>query len=208
MDAALATFARYGYRKTSMDEIAQAAKISRPGLYFLFDSKEDLFRAAVSQALESDTAQVERILARTECSLRHRLQDAFGCWVGRYIGPMAKDVKSVIEDNPGILGDMPTVFQQRFANAVTTAIATSTANTDRDIAVALARTMISTSIGLKYQVATSKEFSKQFAVALDVILRFPLPTSATRQCYKQLVAHSISLTGHIRKRRRIVLKMS
>ena len=185
MDAALVTFARYGYRKTSMDEIAQAANISRPGLYFLFDSKEDLFRAAVSQALESDTAEVERILARTECSLRDRLQDAFGRWVGRYIGPMAKDVKSVIEENPGILGDMPTVFPQRFATAVTTAIATSMADSDRSIATALARTMISTSIGLKYQVATPEEFAEQFGVALDVILRLPFPTNGNARPSKR-----------------------
>ena len=181
MDAALATFARYGYRKTSMDEIARAANISRPGLYFLFESKEDLFRAAVSQALESDTADVERILARTECLLRDRLQDAFSRWVGRYIGPMAKDVKSVIEDNPGLLGDMPTVFPQRFADAVTTAIATSAANMDRRVAIAMARTMISTSIGLKYQVATPEAFAEQFGSALSVILRLPLPASSNER---------------------------
>ncbi|MZD09631.1 TetR family transcriptional regulator, partial [Streptomyces sp. SID5785] len=46
LDSAMATFARFGYRKTSMEEVARAARISRPGLYFLFSSKEALFRAA------------------------------------------------------------------------------------------------------------------------------------------------------------------
>lgn len=59
----MATFARFGYRKTSMEEVARAAHISRPGLYFLFSSKESLFRAAVTQALHRDITAVERALA-------------------------------------------------------------------------------------------------------------------------------------------------
>ena len=46
-----------------MEEVARAAHISRPGLYFLFSSKETLFRAAVTQALERDITAVERVLA-------------------------------------------------------------------------------------------------------------------------------------------------
>jgi AcrR family transcriptional regulator len=34
LDAAWRTFTRYGYRKTSMDDVAAEAEISRPGLYF------------------------------------------------------------------------------------------------------------------------------------------------------------------------------
>ncbi|MGO4422861.1 TetR/AcrR family transcriptional regulator, partial [Streptomyces sp. MCAF7] len=65
LDVALTTFARFGYRKTSMEEVAKAARISRPGLYFLFSSKEDLFRAAVTEVLERDIATVEHVLADT-----------------------------------------------------------------------------------------------------------------------------------------------
>jgi AcrR family transcriptional regulator len=44
--AALAVFGRYGYQRTSMDLIAKAAGISRPGLYQHFSGKDDIFRAA------------------------------------------------------------------------------------------------------------------------------------------------------------------
>ncbi|NED87373.1 helix-turn-helix transcriptional regulator, partial [Streptomyces sp. SID11233] len=77
LDAAMATFARFGYRKTSMAEVARAADISRPGLYFLFSSKELLFRAAVEQLLERDLAAVERVLSDTRHPLPARLADAF-----------------------------------------------------------------------------------------------------------------------------------
>lgn len=42
-DAALGVFARYGFRRTSMNDLASAAGISRPALYLMFDNKEDLF---------------------------------------------------------------------------------------------------------------------------------------------------------------------
>ena len=44
-----------------MEEIVRATQVSRPGLYFRFDSKEELFRAAVARALEEDWAVVERV---------------------------------------------------------------------------------------------------------------------------------------------------
>src|SRR3979409_316845 len=45
--AATATFLRYGFKKTSMDDVAQAAGVSRQGLYLYFDTKDLLFREAL-----------------------------------------------------------------------------------------------------------------------------------------------------------------
>ena len=71
--AALGTFVRYGYRKTSMDEIAQAAAISRPGLYLMFGSKQDLFSAAVTHALDRSLVAATEVLADTSRPVRDRL---------------------------------------------------------------------------------------------------------------------------------------
>lgn len=154
LDSAMATFARFGYRKTSMDEVARAAHISRPGLYFLFSSKETLFRAAVAQTLERDISAIKDVLADTGRPLTGRLVDAFDRWAGRYVGPMARDVTAVIEDNPGLLGEITDTAPRRFEELITDAIAlTST----QEAATPIAQTLISTSIGLKHQ-ATSREF--------------------------------------------------
>src|SRR5687768_13297384 len=45
LDAAFDRFARYGYRRTSLGDIAEAAGLSRPALYHYFRNKEDVFRA-------------------------------------------------------------------------------------------------------------------------------------------------------------------
>ena len=41
-------FAQYGFRRTAMNDIAQAAGISRPALYLMVENKEDLFSEVVS----------------------------------------------------------------------------------------------------------------------------------------------------------------
>src|SRR4051812_13723659 len=86
LTAALETFLRYGYRKTSMEDIARAAAISRPGLYFLFTSKQELFAAAVTRALEQDLQTAAHVLNDESRSLPERLVDAFDAWTGRYLG--------------------------------------------------------------------------------------------------------------------------
>jgi AcrR family transcriptional regulator len=170
LDSALATFARFGYRKTSMEEVARAARISRPGLYFLFASKEELFRAAVSRALHADLAEVERILAESGRPIRDRLLDAFDRWAGRYIGTMTRDIAVVVEDNPELLGEIVEVAPRRFAELITSAIAARATEPDRERPVALAQTMISAAIGIKHQVNDRAAYRERLALAIDLLL--------------------------------------
>lgn len=51
LDAAVQEFALNGFRDTSMDAIAAAAKISKPMLYLYYGSKEDLFVACLRREL-------------------------------------------------------------------------------------------------------------------------------------------------------------
>ncbi|MEL7546147.1 MAG: helix-turn-helix domain-containing protein [Pseudomonadota bacterium] len=63
-DAASDVFARYGFRRTSMNDIAEAAGISRPALYLMFANKEDLFRQLAthrqSEAIEAAVVALNR----------------------------------------------------------------------------------------------------------------------------------------------------
>ncbi|MFJ4189218.1 TetR/AcrR family transcriptional regulator [Kitasatospora sp. NPDC089509] len=168
LDSALATFARYGYRKTSMEEVARVARISRPGLYFLFSSKEALFRAAVTQTLSRDLTAVEHVLADTGRPLATRLLEAFDRWAGRYVGPLARDVVVLIEDNPDLLGEIAETAPRRFEELITDAIA---AESGRGTATAVAQTVISASIGLKYQAASREFYLERLKVAIELLVR-------------------------------------
>ena len=161
LTSALETFARSGYRRTSMEEVARAARISRPGLYFLFASKEALFRDAVTQALERDLAAVETTLADAGRPLAGRLLDAFDAWAGRYAGPLTSDVTTLLEDHPDLLGPVAQTAPRRFAELVSSV-------TD---VPGLSETLISTSIGVKHQVASREDYRARMAVAIDLLLR-------------------------------------
>ena len=42
-------FSRFGYKKTTVDEIAQAARKGKSSIYYYFKSKEDIFKAVVDK---------------------------------------------------------------------------------------------------------------------------------------------------------------
>ena len=47
LNAAWSVFMKYGYKRVTMGDIAEAAGISRPALYLIYNKKEDVFRAVV-----------------------------------------------------------------------------------------------------------------------------------------------------------------
>src|SRR5258707_12957790 len=83
---ALEVFGRYGFRKTSMDEIARSADISRQGLYLHFANKDALFRAAVRHELDTALGDVSRRLDEQGVALERRTVGALEAWLGRYAG--------------------------------------------------------------------------------------------------------------------------
>ncbi len=77
LDAALRLFGRYGYKRTSIDDIASEAQIAKGTVYLSFKSKEEIFRALcediarrledqAQQARDSDAPLADRILAILE----------------------------------------------------------------------------------------------------------------------------------------------
>ena len=171
LDSALTTFARFGYRKTSMDAIARSADISRPGLYFLFASKEELFRAAVLRGLEDDLSNAEAVLGERDRPIRARVLAAFDLWAGRYVGPGARDLAAVIDESPGLLGEIVVDLPQRFADLVTAALVASLSGESAASCAQIAQMLISASIGIKHQVEDRVSYNERFAVAVDLLVR-------------------------------------
>lgn len=62
-EATATVFAQYGFRRTTMNDIAQAAGISRPALYLMFDNKENLFQGLAAFRLDQAIEQALGVLA-------------------------------------------------------------------------------------------------------------------------------------------------
>ena len=64
LDSSLTAFCSYGFQKTSMQNIAAVAGISRPALYLHFKNKEDVFRAGSIRTHEMVMSEVRSQLAQ------------------------------------------------------------------------------------------------------------------------------------------------
>jgi AcrR family transcriptional regulator len=75
--AAVPVFLRFGYRKTSMDAIAVAARLSRQAVYLHFSSKEALFTAVVDRLCQATAQTAHAALWREGLPLGEQLLAAF-----------------------------------------------------------------------------------------------------------------------------------
>ena len=81
LDVAAELFAEQGFHGPSMDQLAEAAGVSKPVLYQHFPSKRDLYLALVADAVAQLSERVEGALAETTHN-RERVEAAIGAWFG------------------------------------------------------------------------------------------------------------------------------
>jgi AcrR family transcriptional regulator len=96
--AARSVFLRYGYKRVSMGDIAEAASVSRPALYVLFRNKEEIFTAVFMHWVEETMAAIEREMAVREAPAQ-KLLCAFELWTVQPFEMMigSAEVKELIE---------------------------------------------------------------------------------------------------------------
>lgn len=84
LDAAFRAFAVYGYRRVSMEDIAQGAGLSRTALYQHFRNKEDIFRSLSARYFAECRAEMARALA-VEGPAEAVLQAVFAAKDGKFM---------------------------------------------------------------------------------------------------------------------------
>ena len=70
-------FSRFGFYKTSMDEIAKIARKAKGSLYYHFASKEELFKEVVSVEIENFKKQLNKIVNNNELSSSEKIKQYF-----------------------------------------------------------------------------------------------------------------------------------
>ena len=170
LDAAVSAFARFGYRKTSMDDVARAAGVSRQGLYLSFANKEELFRRALEHSLSRQLASAIAALSRAEDSLECRLIAACKEWSGRFVGFLGADAADLMCASTSLAGATLAEYEWQFEEALVNAIG-ATAVGDRCAAAGLniadfARALHATARGLKQTCKTQEDFLKGMTAAV------------------------------------------
>jgi AcrR family transcriptional regulator len=77
--AATPVFLRYGFARTTMGDIAQAAGLTRPTLYLTFPDKESVFQVVVETMIEEKLAQISAGIAGVP-TIREKLLYACNAW--------------------------------------------------------------------------------------------------------------------------------
>ncbi|HWK15184.1 MAG TPA: helix-turn-helix domain-containing protein [Rhizobiaceae bacterium] len=172
---ALQTFLAYGFQRTTMDDIARAAEISRPALYLHFRNKTDIYRALASQFL-NETLSNSRAAAASSGPLPEVLGGMLGCVMG---------VMTEIEQSPhgadildmknSLAGDIVTQGRSEMVELLTEAIARR-APADvleaRGVTASLLANMLLDAIdGMKARMPRHQEQSACVSAYLSVIAR-------------------------------------
>jgi TetR/AcrR family transcriptional regulator, regulator of autoinduction and epiphytic fitness len=174
LTAATATFARFGYRKTSMDEVARAAGASRQGLYLHFPTKEELFRATVEYALSAQLGAATAALRNEAQPLHTRLVSACDEWNGRYVGVGGADAGDLTEASAALTGSILARYEQQFEQQVAQAVRSSPHGTFYERmgvpSLEVAKTLHAAIRGLKHSCLSHEEFLEGVRVAVRVLL--------------------------------------
>ena len=139
-EAALRRFARYGFKRSSMDDVAKEAGLAKATLYLHFKGKDDVFRAMLALIGRSVEARCAAVMARSgpfTAKLAALLDAHYGTGYACFgSGEHLVELKSVMLS---IAGDEVEAFEAIFARHVTTLIEAANA----DGAISLERSGLS-----------------------------------------------------------------
>ncbi|QYX75174.1 TetR/AcrR family transcriptional regulator [Streptomyces akebiae] len=156
LDTALTVFSRYGYAKTTMQDIARAAGMSRAALYLHFSTKEDLFRAGARRAHSRALGEVDAALAE-QGDVLSRIDAATDVYFGGLMAQISSGVHGgeLLDAGLTITGDIVseahTALAARLASALDAAAAAGEvqfSNADTT-AEDIARLLLAVTDGLK-----------------------------------------------------------
>lgn len=173
VEAAFTVFTRYGFRKTSMEEVARAAHVSRQALYLHFASKEALFRATLRTTLEDSLQAATGVLRDPTLAIETKLVRALDGWTGRYVGMLGAGASDLVVAAEALLGSLVKDHDHLFANLITRAIAASPLPAAYKsvglTARQLAETLLATARGLKHSSASRPAFVRGVGIAVRVL---------------------------------------
>ncbi len=137
LSAAQTQFSRYGFRRTSMEDIAKETGVSRASLYSHFENKEEIFRTLSAQLQErsleaaearlKDEASTPDVSARVEAALLARLTP--------FLEVVAQSAhgSEIYDENSRLCGELVLASSERFLGMLTTAMAAAARSGEIDL---------------------------------------------------------------------------
>ena len=174
LETALTVFVRHGFRKTSIEDIAKAAGISRQGIYLHFKNKDEIFGASIQKALDDRLQAANRILDDDRLTLEEKLLKALDEWFGRHVGLLGPEASDLMVQSERVLGDAVaksrSSFQKKLEKVILTRSARKTKGTDKRAAT-IADMLCACGMTWKHSFSSRQEFLKKMCDAIHLCCR-------------------------------------
>jgi AcrR family transcriptional regulator len=128
LDAAMRVFRRHGFRRSSIEQAAEEAGLTRQALYHHFSSKEALFRGAIERLYERALA-VEAAAAKAAEEADHDLTDVIIAEIGARLGVLFAELEGsphleeLFSEHLAQARDLYQTYSIRFGDEVAATIA-------------------------------------------------------------------------------------
>lgn len=173
IEAAKVVFLRYGFRRVTMNDIAEEAGMSRPALYLVFPNKEEVFKAAVGELNGQLLEEIRRGLPAQKTP-RDKLNYIFEVWTLRpfemlQASPNAADL---VECSHGFAKEVVDRGYAQVEKIVTGVLRPLRARGGGASATAeqTAHVMVSAMHGLKYSAANVKDLRSVIAHLVELTI--------------------------------------
>ncbi|HWW56615.1 MAG TPA: TetR/AcrR family transcriptional regulator [Sphingopyxis sp.] len=163
LDPIVATFARYGVRKASMEDVARALGVSRQALYNRHGSKRALVDWATRSLIDSSLVAALASIDQPARTLVERLTGALDAWAGRHMealhaSPHGSEIVAMLHPEPS---EAVRAAERRLVAAMAEAIRFSGPGSAVSRAGSMAQALCWTARGLVHAVPDHATFWRQ-----------------------------------------------
>ena len=163
LDPIVATFARYGLRKASMEDVAAALGVSRQALYLRYGSKGALIEWAAKGLIDTSLAAALACIEQPAKTLAERLADALDAWAGRHmaalrLSPHGVEIVAMLQRDPP---EAVRIAERRLVAAMAEAIRLSGPGSAVSRAGSMAQALCWAARGLVHAVPDHASFRRQ-----------------------------------------------
>ncbi|MFD1982498.1 TetR/AcrR family transcriptional regulator [Mesorhizobium newzealandense] len=179
LDGAMKVFLAYGFSRTTMDDIARAADMSRPALYLLFKNKTDIFRAIAMMVLSRSVGAAKMALAGDGAFAARMMRAIDEAFISMMSAVVASPHGAELVDMKSSLGDLVGCWRGGLVEHIAAAIQDEAARNGVDLAAKglstqlLADMLLDGLEGMKARIS-DPEGQRQAAAALVKVIDLTL----------------------------------
>jgi TetR/AcrR family transcriptional regulator len=171
LDAAYACFTRHGVRRTTMDDIAAAAGMSRPAVYQYVRNKDDAFRRLAKRLFDGAMTQA-RAAAERDGPLAERMYQIIAAKVDLTVKlwqdtPHAAEL---LDAGARLSGELGEQFVAAIRDLLTAAIAADDLDLTGTNATEIADITLALVYGMEKELANPQRARRRLRLAIELLL--------------------------------------